>query len=885
MRANRFKGRGQKSLFAAAGAVLLSPLAVGAVTYTWIGGGTDSLWSNPANWNGGVVAISSSATDIIFGSATPTNPNQDIRNNFAVQSLKFTNTKYTSAGFSITMSGNALIQTDIAAAISNPLSLSSNTTITGAGNTLLLGVIDDAGGLIKNGTGVLTLSAANTFTGATQINAGQLNITNGAALQNSTVSINVNNGLGLGGLASATLGNLTGAGSWNLDSAYVSIGANNSTAPAYTGTITGIGTGGLQKIGSGVLSLGGVGSSFNTLNVNDGSLLLRGGSLTLNSLILAFHPSMTVQEGATLDTRAVGGAIQGSIANPSTLTITGAGSRWRAGSIIVGGAGVDGGALVVDAGGAITDATSLTVQAWTKFTSTALATVLIQNGGTMTVAASFLGAVGQYAGAATVTGAGSLWTNTDRLELGHAPFVNSPGTGRVTVANGGAVVTVGETKFLNPTSSITVDGGTYTTGTLWGDSGSIDLTAPSSLLTINAATGASTFSGSFTGAGNLIKSGGSTQVLNGALSYTGITTVNAGTLNLSSGASHTFIVNGGTLQVPYGDLGTRSFKANVGGTILYQTNSISGGFLRGSGFHDLSAITRVEGTSLGSDVLIDQSSPITMINVTNAGSLNSTASLTLDGFLLTSAGKLDVNAAATVEAFESNGQLTIGKEGTVNNIGNDMVLGGGSRTFIGAAKSEGGTLLLRDRTTLQLNGALLVNNGTIDGPTNVNFGSLAKGAGRYGEVNVTDGGKFSPGNSPGTVTTGATTWNSGGGYLVELGNASHDLWQVNGELKLNSSPQHPFTIALASLDDLVFDNSHDDSWMILHAYGSLINLDPAALALDISQFKSDLGGGHFSLQTTPNDIIVNFSAVPEPGTMSAFAIAVLGSLLRIRRKA
>ena len=40
--------------------------------------------------------------------------------------------------------------------------------------------------------------------------------------------------------------------------------------------------------------------------------------------------------------------------------------------------------------------------------------------------------------------------------------------------------------------------------------------------------------------------------------------------------------------------------------------------------------------------------------------------------------------------------------------------------------------------------------------------ALAKGAGRYGEIIVTDGGKFSPGNSPGTVSTGSTTWNSNG---------------------------------------------------------------------------------------------------------------------------
>src|SRR5205085_6070232 len=153
---------------------------------------------------------------------------------------------------------------------------------------------------------------------------------------------------------------------------------------------------------------------------------------------------------------------------------------------------------------------------------------------------------------------------------------------------------------------------------------------------------------------------GSTAIFDGELTYTGITTVNAGTLQLGSGGSRTFIVNGGTLQVPYSDFGTRSFKTNPGGTILYQTSSISGGFLRGSGNHDLSAVSRIEGTSIGSDVSIVQSSPLTMINVSAAGDINNNAPLTLDGFLLTSAGRLTLNNSATVEAFESGGLLTIG---------------------------------------------------------------------------------------------------------------------------------------------------------------------------------------------------------------------------------
>ena len=53
--------------------------------------------------------------------------------------------------------------------------------------------------------------------------------------------------------------------------------------------------------------------------------------------------------------------------------------------------------------------------------------------------------------------------------------------------------------------------------------------------------------------------------------------------------------------------------------------------------------------------------------------------------------------------------------------------------------------------TLDLHGALLVNDGAINGTTNVYFGSLAEGTGSYGPMHVFEGGSFAPGNSPGKV--------------------------------------------------------------------------------------------------------------------------------------
>jgi autotransporter-associated beta strand protein len=78
---------------------------------------------------------------------------------------------------------------------------SDNITV---GNT-----ISGTGALVKEGAGVATLSASNTYTGGTTVNAGELNVTGSA--DNSTVT--VNSGATLSG--SGSVGGISGAGAIN----------------------------------------------------------------------------------------------------------------------------------------------------------------------------------------------------------------------------------------------------------------------------------------------------------------------------------------------------------------------------------------------------------------------------------------------------------------------------------------------------------------------------------------------------------------------------------------------------------------------------------------------------------------------------------------------
>ena len=63
----------------------------------------------------------------------------------------------------------------------------------------------------------MTFSSSNTYTGITSINGGTLQLNNINAVQNSTVAVNVPNGLAFGtSIGSFNLGGLSGSGSFAL---------------------------------------------------------------------------------------------------------------------------------------------------------------------------------------------------------------------------------------------------------------------------------------------------------------------------------------------------------------------------------------------------------------------------------------------------------------------------------------------------------------------------------------------------------------------------------------------------------------------------------------------------------------------------------------------
>jgi fibronectin-binding autotransporter adhesin len=161
------------------------------------------------------------------------------------------------------------------------INLGSGTLTCGNSSNLTFdAVISGTGGLTKVGSGMLTLSRGNTYTGTTAINAGTLRTAGGNAISNVSpvVLANVSGGTLDLNNASEVVGSISGGGSTGgnivLGSGTISCGGNGLST-AYAGTIRG--TGGLTKLGTGVLLLSGINHYGGTTTITGGTLRLSGG--------------------------------------------------------------------------------------------------------------------------------------------------------------------------------------------------------------------------------------------------------------------------------------------------------------------------------------------------------------------------------------------------------------------------------------------------------------------------------------------------------------------------------------------------------------------------------------------------------------------------------
>jgi autotransporter-associated beta strand protein len=183
-------------------------------------------------------------------------------------------------------------------------------TVNGSGNTVISGVISGGGAnstLTKSGSGTLTVTAANSYGGGTQVNGGTLlvNNTSGSGTGPGAVTV-TNTGSTLGGT-----GAITGA---------VTVNAGAKLAPGNGGH-----TAGVLSIGKGALTLQ-PGSNFlvdiNGPNAGTGyDQLAVTGAMTITGSNLVIHVSTTLTVGeAFLIVDKEGGDVIGQFAQGTEVT-------------------------------------------------------------------------------------------------------------------------------------------------------------------------------------------------------------------------------------------------------------------------------------------------------------------------------------------------------------------------------------------------------------------------------------------------------------------------------------------------------------------------------------------------------------------------------------
>jgi fibronectin-binding autotransporter adhesin len=644
------------------------------------------------------------------------------------------------------------------------------------------------------------------------------------------------------------------------------------------GPVTGSGT--LKKDGVGTLTLDNASCNFHSLELWGGNVNVNGGLLALSSivqpLLMVGNRNMTVSGGAVLETRPGEARFTGDSSFGPTIRITGPGTIWRAGKIMDGYYGNYASSVIVEDNASISEATLLSIGT----ADTPVSTMLVQSGGKVTVTDAVIGGVNPNShGSATVTGFLSQWTINNNLDLGGNASNPTGGVGEIVVSDNGTVQSA-NTKLWNNAATITVNSGSFIAGSLTG-SGSIHVNnsaGNTGYLIFGSSVGSPTFSGSITGNGNVAKSGPGTQILAGANTYTGVTSVYAGTLRLNSGASANYIAEpGGTLILGFSNLGTSSVQANIGGTVKYDNGAMSGGFLEGQGTHDIQNVAGFNGTTIGLNVHFNPTAPMQLNNVTNNGLIADSAGniLNWNHGVNGQFARLDVGYATTnVSDVINNGAIRL-FNGTLNNSVTPLVTTAGSSITI--TSDVGGSTLNLGGQTLEVNGGLVINDGTINGTTNVNSGGIVRGKGVFGPVNVLAGGKVSPGNSAGSFTTGSAAWASTGTYQFEINDAAGsagvnwDLWNINGALTITAgTAASRFVIAVNSLnsgntagDAAGFIKEENYSWLIATTTTPSDPLDNRRLVVDSTNFTNSTAGS-FSLSRNGNNTYLNYNATIAP---------------------
>jgi outer membrane autotransporter protein len=447
----------------------------------------------------------------------------------------------------------------------------------------VIGSIDGVGDgrITKVGTGTLTLSGNNNYSGGTTISAGTILAASDNALGSGLVT------LGGGTLAltgAPTLGNdidLTAAATIRFDAG--ATGTLNGTITTNGQTLT------LNTLGTGTINDDIDGSTSSIVKLGAGTLTLSGDNsgLTGDAIVSDGRLDITGKLGSNQGRIDYAG---GDPDGTATVRIVGPDASWTAIVVEVGHASSGmliienrgrvsstmGAAVAGNIGGTGSVVVSGTGSTWENSTLTSIGhygngSLVIEDGGSVVShGMAVIGGATYGTGTAEVSGGGSHWTS-DTLSIGRE------GNGTLTVAEGGEISVTGATLDL---ASQAGSFGTLNIGAASGGAARAAGTVDAASVTFGPGTGTLVFNhtgnpngsdlafdSSLIGQGTILHENGTTSLTGDNSGFTGTTTVSAGTLlvnnTLGSAAATLAVEAGGTL----GGSGTVGGNATVDGTL------------------------------------------------------------------------------------------------------------------------------------------------------------------------------------------------------------------------------------------------------------------------------------------------------------------------------
>lgn len=397
------------------------------------------------------------------------------------------------------------------------------------------------------------------------------------------------------------------------------------------------------------------------------------------------------------------------------------------------------------------------------------------------------------------------------LKTGNSTFALS-GTNTYaggTTISGGTLIVNSSASLGDISGALTLNAGTLEVASGFSTSRAISVNSASSTFQIDPSQTYTVTSG-ITGTGTLNKTGTGTMVLSGANTYSGGTTISAGTLQLG-GADR--LLNTGAVTISGGTFDLQTFSETVGVVTLTSGSIVGTGTLTGSAYAFQSGIVSA---SLGGTGALTKTTSGTL-TLTGASTysggttidggtviINSSTNLgNVTGALTINAGTLEIATGFTTARLISLGDLTstfqvdpaqtytvtssISGTGALNKTGTGTMALSGANTYSGGTVVSAGTLRINASERIANSSNLTVAGGTF------NVQSFSETL-----ANITLSSGSITGTGAGTVTGSTFTLESGSATAILAGTGATMTKTTAGTVTLTGA--NTFTGA-TTIDD------------------------------------------------------------------------------------